>query len=147
MFVEATPTDTERRIAATVMAKCHGLSTDLTLSDLLAAIRRGQGLGGDRKLLIVVDQFEQWLQANDITETAELVRAFRQCDGARVHALLIVRDDFWMSVTRFFRMLDVRLSEDANCTAVELFDIHHAETVLAAFGRAFGVLPRAPGRR
>ena len=52
-----------------------------------------------------------------------------------------------MSVTRFFRMLDVRLSEDTNCTAVELFDIHHAETVLAAFGRAFGALPVRRGRR
>ena len=50
-----------------------------------------------------------------------------------------------MSVTRFFRMLDVRLSEGTNCTAVELFDIHHAEIVLTAFGRAFGALPAAPG--
>jgi eukaryotic-like serine/threonine-protein kinase len=146
VFVEATPADTERRIAAGVAARCQGLSTELALSELLTAIRRGQGLGGERKLLIVVDQFEQWLQANDITENTELVRALRQCDGARVHALLIVRDDFWMSVTRFFRMLDVRLSEDANCTAVELFDLHHAEVVLAAFGRAFGILPRAPGQ-
>ena len=145
VFVEATPADTERRLAAAVVARCQGLSTELPLSELLAAIRRGQGLGSDRKLLIVVDQVEQWLQANEITENAELVRAFRQCDGVRVHALLIVRDDFWMSVTRFFRMLDVRLSEDTNCTAVELFDIHHAEIVLTAFGRAFGALPAAPG--
>ena len=145
VFVEAAPADTERRLAAAVAAKCHGLSTELPLSELMSAIRRGQGLDGNRKLLIVVDQFEQWLQANEITENAELVRAFRQCDGVRVHALLIVRDDFWMSVTRFFRMLDLRLSEDTNCTAVELFDIQHAETVLTAFGRAFGALPRAPG--
>ena len=144
VFAEATPADTERRLATAVVARCQGLSTELPLSELLAAIRRGQGLGGDRKLLIVVDQVEQWLQANEITENAELVRAFRQCDGVRVHALLIVRDDFWMSVTRFFRMLDVRLSEDTNCTAVELFDIHHAEVVLTAFGRAFGALPEAP---
>jgi eukaryotic-like serine/threonine-protein kinase len=46
-----------------------------------------------------------------------------------------------MSVSRFFRMLDAPLS-DTNCTAVELFDIHHAATVLTAFGRAFGALPR-----
>jgi hypothetical protein len=144
VFVEATPTDTERRLAASLAAKCPGLSTELPLAELLAAVRRGQGLKGDRTLLIVVDQFEQWLEANDINENAELVRAFRQCDGVRVEALLIVRDDFWMSVTRFFRMLDVRLSEDANCTAVELFDVHHAESVLTAFGRAFGALPYAP---
>ena len=145
VFVEATPADTERRLAAAVVARCQRLSTELTLSELLTAIRRGQGLEDDQTLLIVVDQFEQWLQTNEITENAELVRAFRQCDGARVQVLLIVRDDFWMSVTRFFRMLDVRLAEGTNCTAVELFDIHHAENVLTAFGRAFGALPAAPG--
>ena len=144
VFVEAAPADTERRLAAAVAAKCPGVPAESPLSELLAAIRRGQGLKGDQKLFIVVDQFEQWLQANEITENAELVRAFRQCDGVRVHALLIVRDDFWMSVTRFFRMLDVPLSEAMNCTAVELFDVHHAEIVLTAFGRAFGALPRAP---
>ena len=144
VFVEATPADTERRLAAAVVARCQRLSTELTLSELLTAIRRGQGLEDDQTLLIVVDQFEQWLQTNEITENAELVRAFRQCDGVRVQVLLIVRDDFWMSVTHFFRMLDVRLSEGTNCTAVELFDIHHAEIVLTAFGRAFGALPAAP---
>ena len=83
MFVEATPADTERRLAAAVVTRCPRLSIELTLSELLTAIRRGQGLEDDQTLLIVVDQFEQWLQTNEITENAELVSCVSQCDGVR----------------------------------------------------------------
>jgi serine/threonine protein kinase len=144
VFVEATPHRTEEQLKAALLAKCQELSPDRSLTELLAALRQGLGMPSDRKLLIVFDQFEQWLQANDISQDSELVRALRQCDGNRVHALLVVRDDFWVSVTRLFRMVDAHLSEESNCTAVELLDIHHAESVLVAFGRAFGALPPAP---
>jgi hypothetical protein len=53
----------------------------------------------------------------------------------------MVRDDFWMAATRFMRELNVRLVEAHNSAAVDLFPMRHAEKVLAAFGRAFGVLP------
>ena len=53
----------------------------------------------------------------------------------------MVRDDFWMSVTRFMRELEVRLVEGENSAAVDLFGPRHARRVLAAFGRAFGCLP------
>jgi formylglycine-generating enzyme required for sulfatase activity len=56
----------------------------------------------------------------------------------------MVRDDFWMAATRFMRDLEVRLLEGENSAAVDLFAIRHAEKVLAAFGRAFGVLPENP---
>jgi hypothetical protein len=56
----------------------------------------------------------------------------------------MVRDDFWMAATRFMRDVEVRLVEAQNSAAVDLFPIRHAEKVLAAFGRAFGVLPENP---
>ena len=52
----------------------------------------------------------------------------------------MVRDDFWMAATRFFRDLDIPLVERHNSAAVDLFDIDHAERVLKAFGLAFGKL-------
>ena len=52
----------------------------------------------------------------------------------------MVRDDFWMAATRFFRDLDIRLVDGTNSTAVDLFNIVHAERVLKAFGRAYGTL-------
>ena len=91
-------------------------------------------------MLIVLDQFEQWLHAKKEEENTELVQALRQCDGGRVQCVVMVRDDFWLAVTRFMRELEVRLVEGQNSAAVDLFDLDHAEKVLAAFGRAFGRL-------
>ena len=84
------------------------------------------------KLLLVFDQFEQWLQGRPVGPEAELVRALRQCDGRRVQALLLVRDDFWMAITRFLRAVEVPLVEGTNAAAVELFDARHARKVLGA---------------
>ena len=93
-----------------------------------------------KKVLIVLDQFEQWLHAKKEDENRELVQALRQCDGSRLQCIVMVRDDFWMAVLRFMRELEIRLLEGQNSAAVDLFPIRHAEKVLAAFGRAFGVL-------
>ena len=71
----------------------------------------------------------------------DLVTALRQCDGERIQCLLLVRDDFWMAVSRFMHELDVPLVEGRNCAAVNLFDRRHAKRVLVAFGRAYGALP------
>ena len=92
-------------------------------------------------MLVVIDQFEQWLHAKGNHDNSELVHALRQCDGGRLQCVAMVRDDFWMAVTRFLRNLEIRLIEDQNSAAVDLFDRRHAEKVLAAFGRAFGILP------
>jgi hypothetical protein len=96
-------------------------------------------------MLIVIDQFEQWLHAKKEEVNADLVQALRQCDGGRVQCIVMVRDDFWMAVIRFMRELEVRLVEGQNSAAVDLFDMDHARKVLAAFGRAFGKLPENVG--
>jgi serine/threonine protein kinase len=114
------------------------------LKETLAALRRGQGIPAGKKVLIVLDQFEQWLHAKKKEENTDLIQALRQCDGSWVQCLVMVRDDFWMAATRFMRELEVRLVEGQNSAAVDLFPVRHAEKVLAAFGRAFGVLPDNP---
>ncbi len=62
-----------------------------------------------------------------------------------MQCIVMVRDDFWMAVTRFLRELEIRLVEGQNSAAVDLFDTDHARKVLAAFGRAFGKLPENSG--
>jgi serine/threonine protein kinase len=143
VYVEATATDTESRLLANLRKRCPALAADLGLTDTLTALRRGQGFPPGKKLLIVLDQFEQWLHGRGPEENSQLVHALRQCDGSRVQALVLVRDDFWMAATRFMGELDIRLVEGSNTAAVELFPLRHAEKVLAAFGRAFGALPDA----
>ncbi|MDG2013567.1 MAG: hypothetical protein P8J33_08680, partial [Pirellulaceae bacterium] len=73
-------------------------------------------------------------------ENTELVQALRQCDGGNVQCIVMLRDDFWMAATRFMRDLEMRLLEGVNSAAVDLFPLKHAEKVLQAFGRAFGVI-------
>jgi hypothetical protein len=145
VYVEATAQDTEARLLKGLRKGCPDLPDGLGLTEAVAALRRGQGLPAGRKVLLVLDQFEQWLHARQEEGPADLVRALRQCDGRRVQGLVLVRDDFWMAATRFLNDLEVRLVEGLNSAAVDLFDLRHARRVLAAFGRAFGALPEAVG--
>ncbi len=144
VYVEATASETEARLLNGLRKKCPALAASLGLKETLAALRLGQGIPVGKKVLIVLDQFEQWLHAKKEEENTDLVQALRQCDGGRVQCVVMVRDDFWMAATRFMRDLEVRLVEGQNSAAVDLFPIRHAEKVLAAFGRAFGVLPENP---
>jgi serine/threonine protein kinase len=140
IYIEATPEETEIRLLHGLRKRCPAMPDSIGLKDTLAVLRRGQGIRPGKKVLIVLDQFEQWLHANK-EENSDLVQALRQCDGCRVQCIVIVRDDFWMASTRFMRDLEVRIVESLNSAAVDLFPIRHAEKVLAAFGRAFGTLP------
>ena len=45
------------------------------------------------------------------------------CDGGRLQALVLVRDDFWMAATRFMQALEIRLLEGENSCAVDLNNI------------------------
>jgi serine/threonine protein kinase/formylglycine-generating enzyme required for sulfatase activity len=141
VYAEATAEETEARVLNGLRKRCSALPANLGLTGTLTALRRGQGIPNGKKVLIVLDQFEQWLHAKKEEANAELVQALRQCDGGRVQCLVMVRDDFWMAATRFMRELEVRLIEGQNSAAVDLFDLDHARRVLAAFGRAFGKLP------
>ncbi|MCY2962037.1 MAG: ATP-binding protein, partial [Planctomycetota bacterium] len=141
IYVESTGDETEKRLLHGVRRRCPAFPDNLPLKETLAVLRRGTGLPAGKKVLIVLDQFEQWLHAKREEEHTELVDSLRQCDGIRIQCVVMVRDDFWMAATRFMRALEVRLLEGQNSGAVDLFPIRHAEKVLTAFGRAFGALP------
>ncbi len=141
VYVEATAADTEARLRKGLRKHCPDLPNDLGPVEALAALRRGRFLEAGQKVLLVLDQFEQWLHAKRSEEDTELVQALRQCDGGRLQAMVMVRDDFWMAATRFMARLEINLLQGQNCAAVDLFDPLHARKVLAAFGRAYGRLP------
>lgn len=141
VHIEATPDETESRLLHALRKRCPALDDKLGLKESLTALRRGHGIPAGKKLLIILDQFEQRLHARKDDESSDLVQALRQCDGGRLQCIVMVRDDFWMATTRFMRELEFRLLEGQNSAAVDLFPVRHAENVLAAFGRAFGCLP------
>jgi formylglycine-generating enzyme required for sulfatase activity len=141
VYVEATGEETEARLLKGLRRQVPDLPGDLGLIESLAALRRGRHLEADQKVLLVLDQFEQWLHTKRNEEDTELVQALRQCDGGRLQGVVLVRDDFWMAATRFMARLEINLLQGQNCAAVDLFDLLHARKVLAAFGRAYGRLP------
>lgn len=147
VYVEATPGDTEARLSSGLRAALPALAGHpMALPVALSEIRRGQLAGPGAKVLVVLDQFEQWLFAHPEPSDSELVAALRQCDGTTVQALILVRDDFWAAASRFLRALDTRLIEGENSAMVDLFPPDHARGVMTIFGQAYGALPEPPGQ-
>ena len=131
IFIEATPNDTELRLLKMLRKHIPRLAAEASLAEALAQLREGRVTEG-RKVLLVLDQFEQWLHVTANLDGSQLVRALRQCDGANVQCLILVRDDFWMSTTRFMQALEIPQLEGMNSAAVDLFDPSHARKVLAS---------------
>ncbi len=144
VYVEATPDETETRLLSGLSRKLATLPADLDLRQAIGAIRQGQGLRSEQKVIMVIDQFEQWLHANRHDQDTGLAQALRQCDGEHIQCVVMVRDDFWMALTRFMSELGIELHQGQNAAPVDLFDPIHARKVLSAFGRSYGRLPESP---
>ncbi len=67
--------------------------------------------------------------------------ALRHCDGGRLQAVVMIRDDFAMAAARFMDALDIPIVQGVNFATFDLFDVRHASKVLTQFGRAFQQLP------
>lgn len=139
IYVEATAGDTEGRILKQLRKHIPRLPTDCSLPEACAELRL-TGAGRDCKILLVIDQFEQWLHSHHELRNCQLVDALRHCEGGRLQSVLLVRDDFFASVHRLFQELDLPLIDGHNYALVDRFDKDHARKVLAAFGRAFNKL-------
>ncbi|HEV7224451.1 MAG TPA: serine/threonine-protein kinase, partial [Pirellulales bacterium] len=140
LVVEATAADTEARL---LKAMRHAVP-DLPASDSLVDVCRHvaeRGAGGGRRILLVFDQFEQWLHSHPDVRRSPLLAGVRYCNGTRLQSLFLVRDDFWMPLARFMERFEILLQENVNMAAVDLFDRDHARNILVAFGRAYGRLP------
>ncbi len=141
VYVEATPEDTTPRLLRSLHRCGCGIPADVTLVDALAGLRTAEWISSDHKILIVLDQFEQWLHAQSAHQDDQLVQALRHCDGGRVQCIVLVRDDFWLAASRFMQSLEIRSREGENSSLVDLFDTSHARHVLWRFGHAYGRLP------
>jgi len=144
LYVEATPEETEVRLLKQIRKQFPAAPPSYSLPEMIESLREDRLLPHGRKLLLVFDQFEQWLHGHETYDETQLVQALRHCDGGRVQALILVRDDFWMAITRFLEAVDVDLADGWNLAAVDRFDSRHARKVLTLFGQAYGALPEAP---
>jgi serine/threonine protein kinase len=114
-------------------------TTDQTeLPDVLGSIRRRED---QPKLLLVLDQFEQFLIDTEIDLDHVMVQALRQCDGVRLQAIILVRDEFWSEVSHFMHLMETSLTDEENASNFPLMNKVHARRVLEGFGRAYEMLP------
>ena len=144
VYVEAIPEGTEARLLNKLRnlgEKCPELPMVSGLTEMMATLSGGQVLPPGKKVLIVLDQFEQWLSTWRGDKESGLFAALRHCDGGHVQAIVLVRDDFWMAVNRFEKQLGVEFRRTLNSYGIDLFDPIHAKKVLMDFGRGFGQLP------
>jgi hypothetical protein len=140
VYLESSVSETEFRMLRELHRKVPDLPQDIGLVEAMSAIRRGHYLPSGRKITIFLDQFEQWLHSNKVEDNAVLVQALRQCNGVRLQCVIMVRDDFWLAVSRFMQALEIRIVEGENARLIDLFDMRHAREVLIMFGQAMGTL-------
>lgn len=141
IYLQASGEDTEKKLAGQIASRLESLgmpgdpSRDIV--EAFATLRRQR----KKRTVIFIDQFEQWLFTHPDCLREPLTQALRQCDGQYLQCILMVRDDFWMGVTRLMQALDLTIAENVNVTAVDLFDVQHARNVLQMFGAAYGRVP------
>jgi formylglycine-generating enzyme required for sulfatase activity len=144
IFIRAASNDTESRLLRELRKGCPNLPLEYGLVESLSALCSGQTHPTGHKVLIVIDQFEQWLHSKSRQEDTELVAALRLCDGSHVQTIVLVRDEFWMATNRFEVQVGVEFRRTHNSYWVDLFEQRHARKVLEAFGRAYEVLEDKP---
>ena len=146
VYIEATPEETESRLLKGLRKVCPQLPPQDRGWSIRWRRLRGTMLLPGQKVLLVLDQFEQWLHAKRGEENTELAAASAMrrracpggCDGA---GRLLDRRHVGSCGT--WRRTDPRRRE---MPCVDLFDPRHAGKVLRAFGRAYGNLPESDRR-
>ena len=141
LTVESSPSGVEAALLERLEEILRPAPPPPDLAGAALAARNVRAAEGGRKLLIVLDQFEQWLDGNQGEAQEGLVSALRQCDGPHLQAVLIVRDDYWLQATVFLKKLEIAIHSGVNAMGLGPFEAPHARHVLAAFGRAYSALP------
>jgi serine/threonine protein kinase/formylglycine-generating enzyme required for sulfatase activity len=146
IYVEATAADTEQSIVDLISKQVDipALAKKQSIGEQLLQAFTWLRRNPERKTVIFIDQFEQWLFTHSELEKQPLTLAMRQCDGMNLQCVVMVRDDFWMGLTRLMQCLDLTIADQQNAMAVDLFDRRHAKHVLAMFGAAYGRLSTNP---
>ena len=141
----ATAEHTEAALASRLTRLAPSNREDRTLAEIMDDVRVRVEEQPDAKVLLVIDQFEQWLQRNRKSSPAALADALSVCDGRRLSCLLVVRDEFLPAARNFMNAHGWPVDQDINWASVDLLDLDCARKVLAAHGQACGALPDRAG--
>ena len=83
VYIEAAGDKTETLILEGLRESCHG-ALGSGLVETIAALETGSGIpDGKSKVLIIIDQFEQWLHAHRSGDGRELFYSLKTCKGSK----------------------------------------------------------------
>ncbi|MFO0942318.1 MAG: serine/threonine-protein kinase [Pirellulales bacterium] len=137
ILIEASETDTEVRVLNKLRRALPDVDPEqqLSLVDWTFRIRSGKALPPEKKAVLILDQFEQWLNAHGGESSNQLLEALHQCDGEHLQAIVCVREGFHATLMRLVDSLNLALDSDLNYDTVHRFTPDHARFVLTQFGR------------
>ncbi len=141
----ATAEHTEAALASRLTRLAPSNRDDRTLVEIMGDVQLRVEEEPDAKLLLVIDQFEQWLQRNQEGSATALSDALSVCDGRHLSCLLVVRDEFLPAAKNFMNAHGWPAEQNVNWAPVDLLDLDRARKVLAAHGQAWGALPDRAG--
>ena len=116
------------------------LPRELSFLDIIRFIRHGEFLARNQKVLLVLDQFEQWLLRCSNYLSDDLTQALRHCDADRFQTICLIRDDFWVEASQFMKAIEQKIEESKNAMALPLLDTRHARNLLISYGKSIGCI-------
>jgi serine/threonine protein kinase/formylglycine-generating enzyme required for sulfatase activity len=141
LYLEATPSATEVELLAELRVRFPQIPAELSLPDVFRRLAADEWLGG-RRLLVVLDQFEQWLEVHEQVNASHLALALRHCSPGKLQALLLFRKEFYAVASNFVsRQLELEISTNWNSLQLPSFTDSHARLVLGIFGHVLKGLP------
>lgn len=141
VYVEASRNHTEERLRDSLQSVFTEIPSDAGLTTIFDGLKNRSWSKDTRKVVIIIDQFEQWISTNSSLQESELVEALRHCDGSNLYCILLLRDEYWLGASRFLNTLGVGWSEAENIQRLDLLCKPHAQSVLYQLGRSLGKLP------
>lgn len=106
------------------------------LPSAMSLIRRNR-----HRVLLVFDQFEQYLLDRRLDLSHPIVQALRQCDGENLKSVLLIRDEFWSEISQLMNWTETPLGDGDNSMNLPLLTGQQANQTLWALGVAHGRLP------
>ncbi|MCR9293773.1 MAG: protein kinase [bacterium] len=137
IYLKASGSDLPRKLLSLMQVEASELKDVTSLSEACGRLAERSVAP---KLVVVVDQFEQWLHIRHTLKQDPLVDALAHCDGDNLQCLLVVRDDFFASAHAFFQELGVLLREGTNYALVAPLSKDQARRVLQLLGQGYGSL-------
>jgi len=92
---------------------------ELSLTEMFRGLAAGHWNPDGKRIVIVLDQFEQRLGVNDRYDLSQIAKAMRHCNCENLMCLLVVRDGFWQALARYFDALEMDILEGSWATRGE----------------------------